>query len=192
MTKQHTLDTASNGPLTFNIRSGFPGMLSDTTTRAPLLSRISLTCAPDLPIIMEASCVTIKHRIWICAVGGEVVVVDADGVAEVVAESDLSPFPRTEVLLLSLEASSLGFSDWFELGVGEALSSLEATGASVILKSGAAVAELGSRASSDGFEAPVFGRLFLCCSLSEGERERFRFESASGIYDDSICGCRAR
>ncbi len=143
---------------------------------------------------MEASCVTIKHRIWICAVGGEddVVVVDADGAAEVVAESDLSPFPRAEVLLLSLEASSLGFSDWFELVVDETLSSLLATGASVMLKSGAAVAELGSRASSDGFGTPVFGRLFLCCSLSEGERERFRFVSASGIYDDSICGVRGQ
>ena len=57
-----TFETASSGPLTFNILSGFPGILSDTITRAPLFSLISLTCAPPLPMIMEASWVTIKQR----------------------------------------------------------------------------------------------------------------------------------
>ena len=157
-------------------------MLSDTTTRAPLFSRISLTCAPALPIIMDASCVTIKQRMLICAVGGEAApgAVDEDGAAEVVADPDLSPFPTIEVLLLSPEASSLSFSEWFELGV-ERLSSLVTASASDMFMSGAAVAELETWASSDGFAAPVFARLVLCCSPSEGERDRFRFESASGM-----------
>lgn len=50
-----TLDTASKGPLTLRIRSGLPGMLSDTMTFAPLFSLISFTCAPALPIIIDAS-----------------------------------------------------------------------------------------------------------------------------------------
>lgn len=58
-----TLETASRGPLTFRIRSGFPGILSETMTFAPLFSRISLTCAPAFPMMIEASWVTIRHRI---------------------------------------------------------------------------------------------------------------------------------
>ena len=38
-----TLETASNGPLTLRMRSGFPGMLSETMTLAPDFSLISLT-----------------------------------------------------------------------------------------------------------------------------------------------------
>ena len=62
--QEPTLDTASSGPLTFRMRSGFPGMLSDTITRALLLSLISFTCVPFLPMIIEASCVTMRHLMW--------------------------------------------------------------------------------------------------------------------------------
>ena len=67
---EHTFETASRGPLTFKILSGLPGMLSDTMTRAPLFSRISLTCDPPLPMMMDASCVTMRHRMWMLADGG--------------------------------------------------------------------------------------------------------------------------
>ena len=40
---------------------------------------ISLTCVPPLPMIMLASCVTIKHRIEICWAGGSAAVTGADG-----------------------------------------------------------------------------------------------------------------
>jgi hypothetical protein len=77
---QLTFATASNGPETFRIRSGFPGIDSDTVTLAFDLSYssavsrqnesceltlISLTCAPARPIITLASPVTIKLLIWI-------------------------------------------------------------------------------------------------------------------------------
>ena len=38
-----TLETASRGPLTLRMRSGLPGILSETMTRAPLFSLISFT-----------------------------------------------------------------------------------------------------------------------------------------------------
>lgn len=53
--REITLDTASRGPLTLRMRSGLPGMLSETMTRAPLFSRISFTCEPPFPMMMEAS-----------------------------------------------------------------------------------------------------------------------------------------
>lgn len=79
-TTQLTFATASKGPETFRIRSGFPGMDSDTVTlafdlsypvsyilteRGCKLTLISLTCAPARPIITLASPVTIKLLIWI-------------------------------------------------------------------------------------------------------------------------------
>jgi len=60
---RRTFETASRGPLTFRIRSGLPGILSETITRAPLFSRISLTWAPPLPMMIDASWVTMRHRI---------------------------------------------------------------------------------------------------------------------------------
>ena len=42
-------------------------MLSDTMTRAPLFSLISLTCEPPFPIMMDASWVTMRQRMCICA-----------------------------------------------------------------------------------------------------------------------------
>lgn len=47
------------------MRSGLPGTDSVMVTLAPLLSRISLTFLPCLPMMMLASCVTINARIWI-------------------------------------------------------------------------------------------------------------------------------
>lgn len=65
-----TLETASRGPLTLRMRSGLPGMLSETMTRAPDFSLISLTCEPALPMMMDASCVTMRQRMWMWAEGG--------------------------------------------------------------------------------------------------------------------------
>ena len=48
-------------------------MLSETITRALLLSLISFTCEPFLPMIIDASCVTMRHLMWMWAEGGEVV-----------------------------------------------------------------------------------------------------------------------
>ena len=53
-----------------SIRSGLPGILSETITRAPLFSLISLTWDPPFPMIIEASWVTIRHLIWMLAEGG--------------------------------------------------------------------------------------------------------------------------
>lgn len=77
---KYTLETASSAPLTLRIRSGLPGMLSETMMRAPDLSRISLTWLPLRPIMTLASLVTMRHRMWMfCAAtvegAGEVSVV---------------------------------------------------------------------------------------------------------------------
>jgi hypothetical protein len=79
-TTKLTFATASKGPETLRIRSGFPGIDSDTVTLAfdlsyPVsfalmdwvrkLTLISLTWAPARPIITLASPVTIKLLIWI-------------------------------------------------------------------------------------------------------------------------------
>jgi len=66
--RPNALLTASSGPETWRMRSGLPGIDSDTLTRAPDFSRISLTCLPALPMMTDASCVTIRQRIWICCV----------------------------------------------------------------------------------------------------------------------------
>lgn len=65
-----TLETASRGPLTLRMRSGLPGMLSETMTRAPDFSLISLTWEPAFPMMMDASWVTMRQRMWMCAEGG--------------------------------------------------------------------------------------------------------------------------
>lgn len=83
---RRTFDTASKGPLTFRIRSGLPGMLSETMTRAPLFSRISLTCFPPRPMMIDASCVTIKQRMCIMADGATGALDEDVGPAALVAE----------------------------------------------------------------------------------------------------------
>jgi hypothetical protein len=115
----YTLDTASKGPLTFRIRSGFPGILSETMTLAPLFSRISLTCAPPLPMMMEASWVTIRQRICILAAGAAALDPDAEllGAADVVADESPSTSPGASPALAA-------FSDaWEGDGVEAAVSS---------------------------------------------------------------------
>ena len=57
-----TFETASSGPLTLRMRSGLPATLSETITLAPLFSLISLTCLPPRPMIIDASCVTMRQR----------------------------------------------------------------------------------------------------------------------------------
>lgn len=47
------------------IRSGLPGTASVIVTLAPLLSRISLTFFPCFPMMILASWVTMRARIWI-------------------------------------------------------------------------------------------------------------------------------
>ena len=169
--KEYTLETASRGPLTLSIRSGLPGMLSETITRAPLFSRISLTWEPPLPMIMEASWVTIRHRIWMLAVGagGEVA---EDGSPEVVAAS-----------LPSLALSSFLASAPFEVGVDEVVSPpwmVPVCDASIIVTSdawGTLLADGPSRAY-----APVLARLwFFFCSESDGERDLLRVDSSGMV-----------
>jgi len=113
-----TFETASKGPFTLRMRSGFPGMLSDTMTLAPLFSRISLTCFPPLPIMIDASCVTIRQRICIIAEGGVVEleeeefaaalsVVDLASVADAAAVSAESPGATTAVGVDAAVSSAL-------------------------------------------------------------------------------------
>jgi hypothetical protein len=109
--------------------------------------------------------------------------VDEEGSPDVVAEPDLS---FREGLLAFLEDSSLCCLPWFESGVDAALSSAGAPSASVIVMSAEADFEAESAApagaSSEENAVPVLAR--LCClwvSLSEGERDRLRLESASGM-----------
>lgn len=62
-------------------------MLSDTITRAPLFSRISLTCEPPLPMMMDASWVTMRQRICMLAAGADEDEAELLGAAEVVADA---------------------------------------------------------------------------------------------------------
>lgn len=109
-------------------------------------------------MMIEASWVTIRHRMCIIADGAGAEV-DEDGSPEVVAEPDLPAF--REGLLPSPEGSSLTFP-WFEPGVEPALSSA-ATGASVIVTSADAGFEAGgvalAGASSEVGAVPVLTRL---------------------------------
>ena len=172
---KRTFDTASRGPLTFRMRSGLPGMLSDTMTRAPLFSLISLTCEPPLPMMIEASWVTIKHRICMLAAGcAPDVDWDVLGAAEVVAEdSPVGSVPEG--------ASPLPVADAFSAdgdGVDAAVSSTDC-GASMRADAETETDESFVRESSD--VAPVLARLCLGWSASEGERDRLRVASASGM-----------
>lgn len=175
-----TLETASSGPLTLRIRSGFPGILSETMTRAPLFSRISLTCEPPFPMMMEASWVTIKHRMWMFA-AEDAAPVELDaaalGAAEVVAD-DASAVASVGGASPELATGGLSVNGD---GVDAAVSAT-AEDASILLDSERAAAgdwiDLVC-ASSD--VAPVLGRLCLGWSASEGERDRLRVASASGM-----------
>jgi hypothetical protein len=116
---------------------------------------------------------------WIIAEGAGAEV-DEEGSPDVVAEPDLS---FREGLLAILSSLCL---PWSEPGVDAALSSEGTRGASVIVTSAEADFETESAAlagaSSEEWAVPVLAR--LCCfwlSLSEGERDRLRLESASGI-----------
>jgi hypothetical protein len=119
---------------------------------------------------------------WIIAEGAGAEV-DEEGSPDVVAEFDLS---FLEGLLAFLEVSSLCCLPWFEPGVDAALSSAGAPGASIMVTSAEADFEAESAAlagaSSEVNAVPVLARLFcLWVSLSEGERDRLRLESASGM-----------
>lgn len=149
-----------------------------------------------MPIIIEASWVTIKHRMWILAAGGADVVAEVLGAAEVVAEDEFSPRASPEAKAspeFSAMSGEVALSDgWDGEGVEAAVSSMEA-GASTIFTSpavDAAVAEPKGTCVCESSEfdvAPVLARLCcFCCSLSEGERERFRVESASGMVANSV------
>ena len=112
-------------------------MLSETMTRAPLFSLISLTCEPPFPIMMEASCVTIRQRIWMFAEGGGGAEEDPAplGAPEVVAPSPPSPAePGREVSM----AGRSGI--WDGDGVDAAVSST-AEVASMVISREEAVAE---------------------------------------------------
>lgn len=143
-------------------------MLSETITRAPLLSLISLTCEPPFPIIIDASWVTIKHRIWIVA----------EGAAVAEDEEDCS-----EELVASPSLASVGLLDCCP-GVEEAsrLSSVFIVTSFVAAGRKAEPVAVFAGESSEVDAAPVLA--LLCCfcwSLSEGDRDRLRLESASGI-----------
>ena len=160
-------------------------MLSDTMTRAPLFSRISFTCFPPLPMMIDASCVTMRQRICIMAEGA----VDP----EVEAAADVVADPEGEVLFS--DAPWPPAEPWpsASLAVGVdalVLWSSADVGTSTIFTSPVLVAGTpepsadccaGSE-SSDAVLAPVFGRLCcFCVSPGVGERERLRVESASGM-----------
>jgi len=110
-----------------------------------------------------------------------------DGSPEVVAELDFpTPSASPVGLFPSAEGSSLGLSERFE-GVDAAVS-LTAVGASAIVTSVAAerggteVEVLLVGESSEVDAVPVLARLWcFCCSVSDGDRDRLRFASASGM-----------
>lgn len=106
-------------------------MLSDTMTRAPLFSRISLTWDPPFPMMMDASWVTIKQRMWMLAEGaGACALVEEEGSPDVVTEGAFAP---REEFLLSSDFPPLVWP-LLEPGVDPALSSAP-MGASVIVTS---------------------------------------------------------
>lgn len=152
-------------------------------TRAPLFSLISLTCDPPFPMIIEASWVTIKQRMWMLAAGAAEDDADALGAAEVVAEEpsaaaspDGGASPLTAVAL-SVEGD----------GVDAAVSST-AGGPSIRASSRpAADAEVLEALVCASFDvAPVLALFCLGWSASEGERDRFRVVSASGMVVISV------
>ena len=159
-------------------------MLSDTITRAPLFSRISLTCDPPFPMMMDASWVTIRQRMWMLAEGAEACAPAEDkGSPDVVTEE---PFPPREEFLLSSDFPPLVWP-LLEPGVDPVLSSAP-TAASVIVTSTQGMWGLAPGSSFETGAMPVLAR--LCCfggSLSDGERDLLRLVSGSGIANLVYC-----
>ena len=102
------------------MRSGFPGMLSETMTLAPLFSRISLTCEPPFPMMMDASWVTMRQRIWMVAEGGADAPAAPAGPAAVVAESPPAAVASAEVA----ESGAVPFASGVEAAVSSARDSI--------------------------------------------------------------------
>jgi hypothetical protein len=103
---------------------------------------------------------------------------DEEGSA-VVADSDFWGASGSEVFL----GSSLCLSEWLEPGLDAVVSSILFC-ESVMFTSAGAVTEPAGLVpdSSEADVPPVLARLCcFCWSLSEGERDRLRFESASGM-----------
>ena len=152
-------------------------MLSETMTRAPLFSRISFTCDPPLPMMMDASWVTIKHRMCMFAAGTVDDDPDALGAAEVVTEE-----PSAAASPVG-GASALAAVDLLSASGVEAAVSSTAGGWSM-RTSGRPATDSRVCASSD--VAPVLALLCLGWSASEGERDRLRVVSASGMVVISV------
>lgn len=130
-------------------------------------------------MMIDASWVTIKHRIWMPAAGAPEDDAEALGAAEVVAEepsAPASPGKGTSPLNAAAALSSDGD------GVDAAVSST--AGGWSMRTSCRAEARLLVCASSD--VAPVLARLSLGWSASEGERDRLRVVSASGMVVISV------
>ena len=104
------------------MRPGLPGMLSETMTRAPLFSLISLTWDPPLPMIIDASWVTMRQRMWILAAGGAEAV-ELVGAADVVAEASpraSAPSPDAR----SAESDGTPFASGVDAAVSSARGSI--------------------------------------------------------------------
>lgn len=92
-------------------------MLSETITRAPLFSLISFTCDPAFPMIIDASWVTMRQRMWMFAAGGAPP--ELLGTAVVMAgASGLSPDAR------SPESEGLPFASGVDAAVSSARDSI--------------------------------------------------------------------
>jgi hypothetical protein len=121
-------------------------------TLAPLFSRISLTCAPALPMMIDASWVTIRQRMCMLPIAG------APGAVSGV--SSLSPFTTAALASGAVATGEDAAETWSS-----------------------------SALTREGCSSPVLSRFDCCCaSLSEGERERFRVVSASGMVGRIFSG----
>ncbi len=154
-------------------------------TRAPLFSLISLTCVPAFPMIMDASWVTIKHRMWILAEGGAELVAELLGAADVVADELSAPPSPDAPASPSIRSTFSAFTEGE--GVEAAVSSTGRDTSMAELFAAVADTVAVEDLSCASFEvAPVLARLCFGCSASEGERDLLRVVSASGMVASSV------
>ena len=133
-------------------------------------------------MMMEASWVTMRQRMWMFAEGADELEAEPLGAPEVVAEEALAP--PSPAAGASAPSAFPGFSD--ADGVDAAVSSTEG-GASMVTSRAMGAAGRFACAVLASFEvAPVFARLCFGWSASEGERDRLRVVSASGMVASSV------
>lgn len=186
---ERTLLTASSCPPMTMTRSGFPGTASVMVILLPLFSLISFTFFPPLPMMMEASWVTMRARIWMtaaAAAAASAAAADPSVVAEGLAGRSESTFMGVAP---SFEAEASGFASSVCMGAGASPSSFDSFGASTVAATSATGLE--SSSTVDRLEGPEGSRLdFLGRGESapgEEDLERLRMSSlAAGAVDSDM------